>query len=119
MAYKKLLISASRMKFKNRLDAPESILLRGSHLKFEPIRTRRLGCRGGGAIDFVLSISCISGTSVYLNFIFCSKRVSNDADYEKISKGRLPMRCHFVILVLGLCPLTLRPLPSKMVGPSQ
>ena len=40
-------ISAPRTKFRNRLDAPESILLRATHLKFEPIRPRRLGCRGG------------------------------------------------------------------------
>ena len=49
-------ISALRTKFKNRLDAPESILLRGSHLKFEPIRPGLWG----GAVDFVPSTSCIS-----------------------------------------------------------
>ena len=42
--------SASDAKFKNPLDDPESIHLRGSQLKNEPIWQRRLGCRGG-AID--------------------------------------------------------------------
>ena len=40
-------IPASRTKFKNRLGAPESILLRGSHLKYEPIWCMGLGCREG------------------------------------------------------------------------
>ena len=44
-------ISASRMKFKNRLGAPESIHMRGLSTKNEPIRPRRVGCRGG-ATDF-------------------------------------------------------------------
>ena len=45
-------ISDSRKKFKNRLGAPESIHMRGLVPKNEPIRPRRLGCRGGGATDF-------------------------------------------------------------------
>ena len=40
-------ISSSKMKFKNRLGAPETILLKGFHEKFEPIRSSGLGCRGG------------------------------------------------------------------------
>ena len=44
-------ISAPRMKFKNRLGAPESIHMRGLVPKNEPIRPGRLGCRGG-ATDF-------------------------------------------------------------------
>ena len=40
-------ISASRMKYKNRLGDPESIHQRGFQKKFEPIRPSRLGCRGG------------------------------------------------------------------------
>ena len=47
MAFKKLLISASRMKVKKRLGAPETILLKGFHEKFEPIRSSSLGCWGG------------------------------------------------------------------------
>ena len=42
-----LSISASRTKFKNRLDDPESNVQRGFHRKFELIRPRGLGCRGG------------------------------------------------------------------------
>ena len=66
MSYKKLIISASRMKFKNPLGAPESILLRGLHKKFEPIRPRGFGCRGG-AIDFGPTTSYNSGTSVVIS----------------------------------------------------
>ena len=43
-------ISASRSKLKKRLDDPESNLLRGFQLKFEPIRHSGLGCRGGGGL---------------------------------------------------------------------
>ena len=46
-------ISVSDAKFENPLDDPESIPLRGSQLKNELIWPRRLGCRGGGAIDLV------------------------------------------------------------------
>ena len=53
------------MKFKNPPDAPESILLRGLQKKFEPIRPRGLGCRGG-AIDFGPTTSYNSGTSVVM-----------------------------------------------------
>ena len=56
-------ISASKAKFENRLDDPESTLLRGSQLKVEPIRPSRLGCRGG-ASDLGRS-SCNTGTSVF------------------------------------------------------
>ena len=65
MSYEKLIISASRMKLKNPLDAPESILLRGLHKKIEPIRPRGLGCRGG-AIDFGPTTSYNSRTSLDL-----------------------------------------------------
>ena len=67
MSYKKLIISASKMKFKNPLGAPENILLRGLHKKFEPIRPRGYGCRGG-AIDFGPTTSYNSGTSVRFSF---------------------------------------------------
>ena len=43
-------ISASRMKFKNRLGESESIHMKGLSPKNEPIRPRRLGCRGGAPI---------------------------------------------------------------------
>ena len=55
-------ISDSRMKFKNRLGAPESIHMRGLVPKNEPIRPGRLGCRGGcyGFGGFSPYISLIS-----------------------------------------------------------
>ena len=56
------------MKFKNPLGAPESILLRGLHIKFDPIRPRGLGCRG--AIDFGPTTSYNLGTSVEQFFWF-------------------------------------------------
>ena len=69
------------MKFKNPPDAPESILLRSLQKKFEPIRPRGLGCKGG-AIDFGPTTSYNSGTSV-LAFEFATgkntKAVGNDA----------------------------------------
>ena len=71
--YKKLIISASRMKFKNPFDAPESILLRGLHTKFDPIWPRGLGCRGG-AIDFGPTTSYNSGTSVHGICYVCDHR---------------------------------------------
>ena len=40
-------ISASKMKFKNRLGAPESIAMMSFSPKNQPIRPRRLGSRGG------------------------------------------------------------------------
>ena len=63
MSYKKLIILASRTKFKNPPDAPESIFLRVFHKKIEPIRPRGLSCRGA-AIDFGTYTSYNSGTSV-------------------------------------------------------
>ena len=50
-AHKWAHISALRTKFKNRLGAPKSIHMMVLSPKNEPIRPRRLGCRGG-AIDF-------------------------------------------------------------------
>merc|ERR1711895_220120 len=60
-------ISDSKMKFKNRLDAPESIHMRGLVPKNEPIRPRRLGCRGGcyGFGGFSPYISLISVLGVH------------------------------------------------------
>ena len=52
-------ISALRMKFKNRLGASESIHMRGLSPKNEPIRPRRLGCRGGCS-DFRGFSPCVS-----------------------------------------------------------
>ena len=43
-------ISALKIKFKNRLGESESIHMKGLSPKNEPIRPRRLGCRGGAPI---------------------------------------------------------------------
>ena len=51
------------MKFKNRLDAPESIHMRGFSPKNEQIWPRGLGCRGG-CYGFGGFSPCISITSV-------------------------------------------------------
>ena len=56
-------ISASRMKFKNRLGESESIHMKGLSPKNEPIRPRRLGCRGG-CQWFSRCTPCILITSV-------------------------------------------------------
>ena len=63
MSYKKLIILASRLKFKKTPDAPESILLRGFHKKIEPIQPRGLSSRGS-AFDFGPSTTYNTGTSV-------------------------------------------------------
>ena len=62
-------ISGFRMKFKNRLGAPESIHMRGLVPKNEPIRPRRLGCRGGcyGFWWFSPYISLNSVVEIFLN----------------------------------------------------
>ena len=74
-------ISDSRMKFKNRLGAPESIHMRGLVPKNEPIRPGRLGCRGGcyGFGGFSPYISLISVEVV----VFTGrKQVKNQSQYE-------------------------------------
>ena len=62
------------MKFKNRLDAPESIHMRGFSPKNEQIWPRGLGCRGG-ATDFGGFSPCISITSVVGCQNKCVRRV--------------------------------------------
>ena len=68
-------ISAPRMKFKNRLGAPESIHMRGLSPKNELIRPRRLGCRGGcygfwRLFTLYFTHFCIPHNESYFRFIY-------------------------------------------------
>ena len=65
-----------------RLGDPESIPLRGSHLKNEPIWHQRLGCRGG-AIGFGCSTSYYSGTCVYVSE-YTVRKVDRTAPTDRI-----------------------------------
>ena len=49
-------ISALRTKFKNRLGYSETIHMRGLLPKNEPIRSRRMGCRGGAQISRLFTL---------------------------------------------------------------
>ena len=92
MSYKKLIISASRMKFKNPFDAPESILLRGLHTKFDPIWPRGLGCRGG-AIDFGPTTSYNSRTSV----VSFKNREKMGKRFSPVKMGRPILRISWIL----------------------
>ena len=49
-------ISALKIKFKNRLSESESTHMKGLSPKNEPIRPRRLGCRGGAPFSRLFTL---------------------------------------------------------------
>ena len=95
-------ISTYKTKFKNRLGAPESIHLRGSHLTYEPIWCMGLGFRGGSiailtpahlVFRTLLYICIKSGPAcTFISSLFLSaEELKRDAELRKEAVEKMGM----------------------------